>query len=150
MTDLREQIRSDLTTAMKAREQQRTGTLRMLLAAIQTAETTGSKHTLDDQAIQQLIAKEIKKRRESAEIYQQAGRNELAEQETAEADILAVYLPQQLDDAALTELVASVLSEFSEPTMKDMGQIMKLATQKAAGQADGKRLSGEVRRQLTA
>lgn len=150
MTDLREQIRSDLTTAMKAREQQRTGTLRMLLAAIQTAETTGSKHTLDDQAIQQLIAKEIKKRRESAEIYQQAGRNELAEQETAEADILAVYLPQQLDDAALTELVASVLSEFTDPTMKDMGQIMKLATQKAAGQADGKRLSGEVRRQLTA
>lgn len=150
MTDLREQIRADLTQAMKAREQERTATLRMLVAAIQTAETTGSKHTLDDAAIQQLIAREIKKRRESAGIYEQAGRAELAAQENQEADILATYLPQQLDDAAVQALVAEIVASYEAPTMRDMGSIMKQATAKAAGQVDGKRLSTEVRRQLSA
>ena len=98
MSELKAQLRADLKTAMKAKEKERTGTIRMLLAAIQTAETEGTKHEVDDQEIQKIIAREIKKRRESAEIYSQNGREDLAESELAEAEILASYQPKQLDD----------------------------------------------------
>ncbi|MDO4928003.1 MAG: GatB/YqeY domain-containing protein [Corynebacterium sp.] len=149
MTHVREQIRADLTAAMKQRDQQRTGTLRMLMAAIQTAETTGTKHTVDDAEVLQIIAREIKKRRESAEIYTKAGREELAAQELAEAEVLAGYQPQQLDDAELEALVADVIAQFENPSMRDMGQIMKAANEKAAGRVDGKRLSTQVRQVLS-
>lgn len=150
MSELKNKIRADLTTAMKAREKERTGTLRMLLAAIQTEETSGSKHELTDEDVLKVIAREIKKRRESAEVYAEAGRSELADAETNEANILAEYQPQQLDDDELAALVAEavvqVKAELGEDvSMKQMGQVMKLATAQAAGRADGKRLSTAVR-----
>ncbi|OFI51584.1 GatB/YqeY domain-containing protein [Corynebacterium diphtheriae] len=150
MSELKNKIRADLTTAMKAREKERTGTLRMLLAAIQTEETSGSKHELTDEDVLKVIAREIKKRRESAEVYAEAGRSELADAETNEANILAKYQPQQLDDdelaALVAEAVAQVKAELGEDvSMKQMGQVMKLATAQAAGRADGKRLSTAVR-----
>ncbi|CAB0585370.1 GatB/YqeY domain-containing protein [Corynebacterium diphtheriae] len=150
MSELKNKIRADLTTAMKAREKERTGTLRMLLAAIQTEETSGSKHELTDEDVLKVIAREIKKRRESAEVYAEAGRSELADAETNEANILAEYQPQQLDDdelaALVAEAVAQVKAELGEDvSMKQMGQVMKLATAQAAGRADGKRLSTAVR-----
>ncbi|AKA95794.1 GatB/YqeY domain-containing protein [Corynebacterium ulcerans] len=152
MSELKMKIRADLTTAMKAREKERTGTLRMLLAAIQTEETSGTKHELTDENVLKVIAREIKKRRESAEVYAGAGRQELADAETQEADILAEYQPAQLDDAQLAALVAQaveeVAAEHGDVTMKHMGQVMKIATAKAAGQADGKRLSTAVRAAL--
>lgn len=153
MSELKNKIRADLTTAMKAREKERTGTLRMLLAAIQTEETSGSKHELTDEDVLKVIAREIKKRRESAEVYAEAGRSELADAETNEANILAEYQPQQLDDDELAtlvaEAVAQVKAEFGEDvSMKQMGQVMKLATAQAAGRADGKRLSTAVRAAL--
>lgn len=153
MSELKNKIRADLTTAMKAREKERTGTLRMLLAAIQTEETSGSKHELTDEDVLKVIAREIKKRRESAEVYAEAGRSELADAETNEANILAEYQPQQLDDdelaALVAEAVAQVKAEFGEDvSMKQMGQVMKLATAQAAGRADGKRLSTAVRAAL--
>ncbi|CAB0534716.1 GatB/YqeY domain-containing protein [Corynebacterium diphtheriae] len=153
MSELKNKIRADLTTAMKTREKERTGTLRMLLAAIQTEETSGSKHELTDEDVLKVIAREIKKRRESAEVYAEAGRSELADAETNEANILAEYQPQQLDDdelaALVAEAVAQVKAELGEDvSMKQMGQVMKLATAQAAGRADGKRLSTAVRAAL--
>ncbi|CAB0486911.1 GatB/YqeY domain-containing protein [Corynebacterium diphtheriae] len=153
MSELKNKIRADLTMAMKAREKERTGTLRMLLAAIQTEETSGSKHELTDEDVLKVIAREIKKRRESAEVYAEAGRSELADAETNEANILAEYQPQQLDDdelaALVAEAVAQVKAELGEDvSMKQMGQVMKLATAQAAGRADGKRLSTAVRAAL--
>lgn len=156
MSELKSRIRDDLKTAMKAKEKQRTGTIRMLLAAIQAEETTGAKHEATDEDILKVIAREIKKRRESAEIYTANNRPELAETELAEVTVLEDYQPAQLDDAAVSALVddavASVAAEqgveVAEVGMKQMGQVMRAATAAAAGQADGKRLSAAVRAKL--
>ena len=156
MSELKSRIRDGLKTAMKAREKGRTGTIRMLLAAIQAEETTGAKHEVTDEEILRVIAREIKKRRESAEIYAANDRPELAETELAEVAVLEEYQPTQLDDAAVAALVddavESVAIELAvapnEVSMKQMGQVMKVATAAAAGQVDGKRLSAAVRAKL--
>lgn len=152
MSELKAQIRTDMTTAMKAREKERTGALRMLLAAIQTEETNGSKHELTDEEVLKVIAREVKKRKESAEVYAGAGRQELADHELFEAEVLSTYQPTQLDDAEVEALVAESIAEVKadagEATMKQMGQVMKVATAKAAGRVDGKRLSTAVRAAL--
>lgn len=141
-----------MTTAMKAREKERTGALRMLLAAIQTEETNGAKHELTDEEVLKVIAREVKKRKESAEVYADNGRQELADHELFEAQVLSSYQPAQLDDAEVETLVAEAVDEVKaeqgEATMKQMGQVMKSATAKAAGRVDGKRLSTAVRAAL--
>jgi len=149
MSALKDQIRADLKEAMKAKEKERTGTIRMLLAAIQTAETEGSKHEVDDAEIQKIIAREIKKRRESADIYTTNGREDLAETELAEASILEVYQPKQLDDDELAKLIDEAIAETGAESMAQMGQVMKAATAKAEGRADGKRLSEAVKARLS-
>ena len=149
MSALKDQIRADLKEAMKAKEKERTGTIRMLLAAIQTAETEGSKHEVDDAEIQKIIAREIKKRRESADIYKTNGRDDLAEAELTEASILEVYQPKQLDDQELAKLIDEAIAETGAESMAQMGQVMKAATAKAAGRADGKRLSEAVKARLS-
>lgn len=149
MSALKDQIRADLKEAMKAKEKERTGTIRMLLAAIQTAETEGSKHEVDDAEVQKIIAREIKKRRESADIYKTNGRDDLAEAELAEAGILEAYQPKQLDDQELAKLIDEAIAETGAESMAQMGQVMKAATAKAAGRADGKRLSETVKARLS-
>ena len=154
MSELKQTIRADLKTAMKAKEKQRTSAIRALLAAIQAEETNGSRHELEDADILQVIAREIKKRRESAEVYEENGRPELAEAELADVPFFEAYQPRQLDESELQALVkesiAEVKAENGEaPTMKQMGAVMKVANAKAAGQADGKRLSAEVKAQLS-
>lgn len=148
MSALKEQIRADLKEAMKAKEKERTGTIRMLLAAIQTAETEGSKHEVDDAEIQKIIAREIKKRRESADIYTTNGRADLAETELAEASILEVYQPKQLSDEELATLIDEAIADTGAESMAQMGQVMKAATAKADGRADGKRISEAVKARL--
>lgn len=148
MSALKEQIRADLKEAMKAKEKERTGTIRMLLAAIQTAETEGSKHEVDDAEIQKIIAREIKKRRESADIYTTNGRTDLAETELAEASILEVYQPKQLSDDELATLIDEAIADTGAESMAQMGQVMKAATAKADGRADGKRISEAVKARL--
>ena len=148
MSALKDQIRADLKEAMKAKEKERTGTIRMLLAAIQTAETEGSKHEVDDAEVQKIIAREIKKRRESADIYSTNGREELAASELAEAEILEGYQPKQLTDEELSSLVDDILAELDAHSMQQMGQVMKAATARVAGRADGKRISDAVRARL--
>ncbi len=153
MSQLKETIRADLKTAMKAREKERTGAIRMLLAAIQAEETIGTKHEATDEDILKVIAREIKKRRESAEIYAANNRQELADTELAEVAILEHYQPKQLDDAELGQLVDEALVIVEQavggaPTMKQMGQVMKEATALAEGRVDGKRLSAAVKASL--
>ena len=150
MSELKAQIRKDMTAAMKAREKERTGALRMLLAALQVEETSGSKHELTDEDVLKVIAREIKKRRESAEVYAEAGRQELADAELFEAEVLSAYQPAQLDGEELAQLVAEAIAAVEgEVTIRQMGQVMKIATAKAAGRADGKRLSTAVRQALS-
>ncbi|MCG7448196.1 GatB/YqeY domain-containing protein [Corynebacterium aurimucosum] len=154
MSELKETIRADLKTAMKAKEKQRTSAIRALLAAIQAEETNGSRHELEDADILKVIAREIKKRRESAEVYEDNGRPELAEAELAEVPFFEAYQPRQLEESELKALVKESIAEVEAengeaPTMKQMGAVMKVANAKAAGQADGKRLSAEVKSQLS-
>ena len=154
MSELKQTIRADLKTAMKAKEKQRTSAIRALLAAIQAEETNGSRHELEDADILKVIAREIKKRRESAEVYADNGRPELAEAELADVPFFEAYQPRQLDESELKVLVKESIAEVEAengeaPTMKQMGAVMKVANAKAAGQADGKRLSAEVKAQLS-
>lgn len=151
MSELKATIVSDMTAAMKAREKETVAALRMLKAAIQTEEVSGSKHELTDAEVLRVVEREIKKRRESAEMYSANGRPELADAELAEVNVFERYLPAQLDDDALRNLVAECVTEVAgdgAPNMKMMGQVMKLAKEKAAGQADGKRLSEAVKAAL--
>lgn len=154
MSELKQTIRADLKTAMKAKEKQRTSAIRALLAAIQAEETNGSRHELEDADILKVIAREIKKRRESAEVFEDNGRPELAEAELADVPFFEAYQPRQLDESELKALVKESIAEVEAengeaPTMKQMGAVMKVANAKAAGQADGKRLSAEVKSQLS-
>ncbi|OFT30934.1 glutamyl-tRNA amidotransferase [Corynebacterium sp. HMSC08D02] len=149
MSELKAQLRADLKTAMKAKEKERTGTIRMLLAAIQTAETEGTKHEVDDAEILKIIAREVKKRRESAEIYATNGRQELADAELREAEILEAYQPAQLTDEEVDALVEEAVAEVGAESMAQMGQVMKAANAKAAGRVDGKRLSTAVKARLS-
>jgi uncharacterized protein len=150
VSELKDRLQSDLTTAMRGRDELTTATLRMALAAITTEEVAGTTaRQLSDDEVLKVLAREAKKRREAAEAFGSAGRDELADRERAEGTVLDRYLPTQLDDAAITELVTAAIAETGATGVPQMGAVMKVAQAKAAGRADGKRLSTEVRRQLT-
>ncbi|TWS20691.1 GatB/YqeY domain-containing protein [Tsukamurella asaccharolytica] len=153
MSEVKSAIRDDLKTAMKSKDVLVTGTLRMLLSAIQNEETSGTAHALTDEEFLKVVAREVKKRGEAAEIFEENGRDELAAKERAEAEVMSRYLPKQLSDDDLNALVdaavAEVTAELGEaPTVRQMGQVMKIASAKAAGAADGKRLSSAVKAKL--
>ncbi len=154
MAELKDQLRSDLTEAMKAKDKLRTATIRMLLAAIQAEEVSGKQaRVLSDDEILKVLAREARKRSEAAEIYTQNGRGELAAEEHAEARIIDDYLPTPLSDAEVADVVDTALAQVAEdlgerPSMKQMGQVMKAATEIAGGKADGARLSAAVRDRL--
>lgn len=156
MSILKDQLRADLTAAMKARDELVKSTLRMTLTAVHTVEVAGtSARELDDAEVMAVITKEAKKRAESAEAFAAAGRDELAAQERAEGEILARYLPQQLTDDELAtlarEAVAAVQAQTGQaPGPRQMGLVMKQATAAAAGRADGKRVSAAVKGLLAA
>ncbi len=154
MTDEKARLRTDLTTAMKARDALTTGTLRMLLAAVQAEEVAGkAARELSDDEVLKVYAKEAKKRAEAASLFDDAGRSELADKERAEGEIIAAYLPTPLDDAAVAGLVDEAIAEVQAqtgdaPGMRQMGQVMKAATARAGGGADGNRISAIVRAKL--
>ncbi|MHC1557724.1 GatB/YqeY domain-containing protein [Actinomycetospora sp. C-140] len=150
MAELKERLRSDLTTAMKARDEVRVSTIRMALSAINTEEVAGDAHReLSDDEVVTVLGRESKKRRESAEAFDGAGRTELAERERAEQAVLTDYLPAQLSDEELTSLVAAAIAETGAEGPKQMGAVMKVVQPQVAGRADGRRVSGEVKRQLS-
>ncbi|MFC5064580.1 GatB/YqeY domain-containing protein [Actinomycetospora atypica] len=147
---LKERLRGDLTTAMKARDQTKVLTLRMALTAVTNAETAGdSHHELSDDEVMNVLVRETKKRRESAEAFDGAGRTELAERERAEEAVLAEYLPQPITDDELTALVAAAITETGAEGPRQMGQVMKVVQPQVGSRADGKRISAEVKRQLS-
>ena len=150
MADLKERLRADLTGAMKSRDELRTATLRMVLTAVSAEEVSGAQaRQLSDDEVQAVLRREAKKRREAAEAFAAAGREEQAARERAEGNVLAGYLPAQLDDADLAALVADVITTTGAAGMRDMGRVMGAATAAVAGRAEGGRVAAEVRRQLS-
>lgn len=146
---VKEQLRADLTTAMKSRDELTASTLRMVLTAVTTEEVAGKQaRELSDDEVLKVLAREGKKRRESIEAYTSAGRDELAERERAEAAVIDRYLPAQLGDDELAALVTAAIRESGAEGPKAMGQVMKVLTPQIAGRADGGRVAAEVRRQL--
>jgi uncharacterized protein YqeY len=155
VSTLKERLRADLTTAMKARDELVKATLRMTLTAIGNAEVAGTTaRELDDAEVLKVITKEAKKRAESAEAFAAAGREELAAQERAEGEVLARYLPAQLSDEELSELARRAVEETAaelgeRPGPRQMGQVMKRASAAAAGRAEGGRVAAAVKRLLS-
>ncbi len=149
MTNLADTLHSDMIAAMRAKDPLLLSTLRMTITAVKTEEVSGkTPRTLDDAEVLAVVAKEAKKRRESAEAFTAAGRTELAERELAEAAILDRYLPTQLSDAELTDLVTAAVTATGAEGPRGLGLVMKELGPATAGRADGKRVSAEVRRQL--
>lgn len=149
MAELKDRLRADLTTAMKARDTVRTRTLRSALTAVSTAEVSGATaRELSDDEVVKVLAREAKRRREAADAFAAAGRTEQASAERAEGDVLDGYLPAQLGDDELAAIVAAGIAESGASGPRAMGQVMKVVTPKIAGRADGARVAAEVRRQL--
>jgi uncharacterized protein len=149
VNELKERLRSDMTDAMRSRDQVRLRTLRMALASITNEEVSGTAHELSDEDIMKVLTREAKKRREAAEAYEAAGRAEQAAAERAEGDVLAGYLPAQLSDEELASQVTAAIAETGAAGMPGMGKVMKTVTPRVAGRADGARVAAEVRRQLS-
>jgi len=149
MSTLKEQLKADLTAAMRERDQVRAGTIRMALTAVTNEEVAGKEQReLTDDDVLKVLAKEAKKRREAAEAYVSAGRAELAEVEHAELTVLETYLPKQLDDAELERIVREAVATSGATGMQQMGVAMKAANAAVAGRAEGGRVAPVVRQVL--
>jgi uncharacterized protein len=149
MATLKDTLTADMRTALKARDELTTSTLRMALAAIGNAEVAGAeKRDLTDDEVLAVLTKEAKKRREAAAAFADAGRTEQAAKEKAEGEVLDRYLPQQLGDEELADIVATALAAGGFSGMAQMGPAMKAAQAAVAGRAEGGRVAAEVRRQL--
>ncbi|MDE7127145.1 MAG: GatB/YqeY domain-containing protein [Bacteroidales bacterium] len=146
---LEQQIQSDIIAAMKAKETTRLAAIRGIKAAILLAKTAeGGNGEISDAEIVKIIQKLVKQRKESAEIYTQQNRPELAENELAEAAAMEVYLPKQLDEAEVEAILSGIISEVGASQPSDMGKVMGVATKRLAGQADGKLISTLVKKLL--
>ncbi|MEU8657960.1 GatB/YqeY domain-containing protein [Actinoplanes philippinensis] len=149
MGTLKDRLNEDLHTAMKARDELTTSTLRMALSAVRTAEVAGDEaRELSDDEVLAVLTKEAKKRREAAAAFAGAGRADQAAKETAEGEVLDRYLPKQLTDAEIAEIVTQALASGGFSGKAQMGPAMKAAQAAVAGRAEGGRVAAEVRRQL--
>jgi uncharacterized protein YqeY len=151
MSDLKDRLRTDLTAAIKARDEVRSSTLRMVLTAITNAEVAGKEaRELTDDDIIGVLSTEAKKRREAATAFSDGGREAMAEKEQAEAAVLADYLPAALSDAEVADLVTSAIAATGAAAegMRAMGKVMGILTPQTKGRADGAAVAAEVRRQL--
>lgn len=146
---LKTRIRGEMTDAMKAGDRTRVGALRMLSASITNREKE-LRHELSDDEVREVAGREVKKRTESIEAFEGAGRTELAEKERAEREILKVYTPAQLDDAAVDALVDEAIASTGVASAKEMGKVMGAVMAKAKGQVDGKLVQEKVRARLEA
>jgi hypothetical protein len=137
-------VKSDLTTAMKAGEKERVGTLRLLLSELQKAAKEGSG---DELAV---LRRERKRRAEAEQAFRAGGREDLAESEAREALLISAYLPAELDDEQLRDIVARAVSQSGASSPQELGKVMPIAIAEVAGRADGKRVSAQVREALGA
>jgi uncharacterized protein len=150
VAELKDRLRADLNAAMRARDQVRMRTLRMALTSITTEEVAGpAARDLSDDEIVRVLTREARKRKEAAEAFSAAGRDDRAAAERAEGDVLAGYLPAQLSDDELAALVAEAIAETGASGMTSMGLVMRTVTPRIAGRADGARVAAEVRRRLS-
>ena len=147
---LKEKLQNDLTEAMRARDEVRSSTIRMVLTAIKNEEVSGKEaRDLSDAEVIHVLSREAKKRREAAEAFEQAGANDRAANEKAEGVIIAEYLPAQLSEAELKELIASAIAETGATGPQQMGLVMKSIQPKIAGRADGGIVSSLVKAALS-
>jgi uncharacterized protein YqeY len=151
MSALKDRLRADLTTAIKARDELRSSTLRMVLTAITNAEVAGKEaRELTDEDVLGVLTSEGKKRREAAEAFEDAGRAEQAAKERAEFEVLSDYLPEQLTAEEIAGLVTDAIASTGAAGegMRAMGKVMGVLTPQVKGRADGGAVAAEVRRQL--
>ena len=151
---LKQRLRDDLTAAIKERDELTKATIRMALSAITAAEVAGdTARELDEPEVLRVLTKEAKKREESATVFEENGRTELAAKERAEGEVLARYLPTQLTDAEIDDIARRAVEHVAadtgaQPGPKQMGLVMKLANAEAAGRAEGGRVAAAVKARL--
>ncbi len=151
MSELKDRLRTDLTAAIKSRDEMRSSTLRMVLSAVTNAEVAGKQaRELSDDDVVGVLSTEAKKRREAATAFEDAGRGESAAKERAEAVVIADYLPAQLSEDEIEELVTATIASLGVEGegMRAMGRVMGALQPQVKGRADGAVVSAEVRRQL--
>lgn len=147
--NLKDSLSEAIKSSMKAREMEVVKILRNVQAAIKKVEID-TQTTLDDNAVLELLQKQIKQRQESLDIYQANGRDDLAAKEKFEIEVIGQFLPAQLDEAALNDIIAATITELEADSMKDMGRVMNAVKEKTVGQADPAIISGLVKKALTA
>lgn len=149
MTGLKQRLQDDLTDAMKSRDELRTAALRMALTAVTNEEVSGKQsRVLSDADVEAVLRREVKKRTEAAEAFAGAGRQQSADRELSEREVLAVYLPAELSDEELTRLVDAAVAEAGATAPNQMGVVMKVLTPRVAGRAEGGRVAAAVRSRL--
>ena len=142
---LEQQIQKDIMEAMKAHDESRLNATRSIKSEILLAKTSGAEHELSDADVLKIIQKLVKQRKESAELYTQGNRPELAEKELAEMKVMETYLPKALSEDEVRNILKEIVAEVGATSPKDMGKVMGAATKKLAGQADGKLISTIVK-----
>ncbi|NND07537.1 MAG: GatB/YqeY domain-containing protein [Saprospiraceae bacterium] len=145
---LEDRIMSDLKVAMKKKDQAALRAIRAVKAAILVKKTDGSGDDIDEGVEIGILQKLVKSRKESLEIYQEQGRDDLAQVEIEEIEIITKYLPEQLDKSAIETIVQQIISDTGASSMKDMGKVMGLANAKLAGKSDGKTVAMIVKKHL--
>lgn len=148
MSTLKERITEDMKTAMRAKDMDRLGTIRLLLAACKQKEVD-ERITLDDAAVIALVDKLIKQRKDSVSAYSQAGRTDLADKESAEITVLQAYLPQRLSEAEIADAVGAIVAEVGATGPADMGKVMGAVKTRLAGKADMGLVSAAVKKALS-
>jgi uncharacterized protein YqeY len=147
---LKEKLQNDLTSAMRSRDELRSSTIRMVLTSIKNEEVSGKEaRELSDAEIITVLSREAKKRREAAEAYEQAGAADRAATEKAEGGVIAEYLPKQLSESEIKELITAAIEESGATSPAQMGLVMKALQPKIAGKADGGTVSALVKAALT-
>ena len=149
MASLKERLRDDLTASMRARDELRMSTLRMVLTAVTTSEVAGATpRVLSDSDVLAVLNKEAKKRNEAAEAFRQGGRIDRAEREEAEAEVIAEYMPAPLADDELAEMVDAAIAQTGASSPREMGAVMKVLQLRTTGRADGAKVAAAVRARL--
>lgn len=149
MASIKDRLQTDLTAAMRSKDELRTATIRMALTAITNAEVAGKQaRELSDDEVIGVLSKEAKKRREAAQAFRDGGRTDRAEREDAEAAVLADYLPEPLSDDELARLVDAAIAETGAESPRDMGKVMKLVQPQVAGRAEGSKVAAAVKARL--
>lgn len=146
---LEQQIQKDIMEAMKTHDTVRLNAVRAIKSEILLAKTSSTEHELEDSDVMKLIQKLVKQRKESAEMYVQAGRQELADNELAEAKFMESYLPKALSEDEVRNMLKQIIAEVGASSPKDMGKVMGAATKRLAGLADGRTISTIVKELLS-